>query len=96
MNIILKHPCENGAYDSIQHWSGETPPDTHYEVADGVELSCGGFGTLAIIDNIVTAFIPDETAWSEWQTANQSPTPQPTIEERLSAAESALTALMGV
>ena len=100
MNIIQKQPNTSGAYPPIQSWSGETIPDTvfetYYEVADGVKLSCGGFGTLTVDDNIVTAFTPDETAWTLWQTENSPPTPQPTTEERLAATEAAITALMGV
>ena len=96
MNIIQKQPNPSGAYPPIQSWNGEAPPDTHYEVADGVTLSCGGFGTLTVVDNIVTAFTPDETAWTLWQTENSPPTPQPTTEERLAATEAAITALMGV
>ena len=85
MNIIQKHPNPSGAYPPIQSWNGETPPDTHYEVAESVVLSCGGFGTLTIVNNIVTAFAPNETAWIAWKTANPAPMPQPTETEKLRA-----------
>ena len=88
MRIIQKQPNVNGGYPPIQSWSGETPPDTHYGVAEGVELSCGGYGTLTIENGVVTAFTGDEAAWSAWQAANPPPTPEPTIEQRTTALES--------
>ena len=96
MNIIQKQANPSGAYPPIQSWNGETPPATHYEVAEGVELSCGGFGTLTVVDNIVTAFTGDEAAYTAWKTANPEPIAQPTTDERLASAEAAITALMGV
>lgn len=75
MNIISKIPNQSGAYPPVQSWNGETPPDTHYEVADSVQLSCGGFGMLTVVDDVVTAFTPDEVVWTAWQTANQPETP---------------------
>ena len=96
MRIIQKQPNPSGAYPPIQSWDRVYAPDGFYEVADGTTPSCGGFGTLTVVDNIVTAFTPNETAWTAWQTANQPPTPQPTTEERLAATEAAITALMGV
>ena len=81
MRIILKQPNPSGAYPPIQAFSGDNVPDTHYKVAEGVELSCGGFGTLIFADGIVTGFTPDETAWNAWKAANPEPTPQPTTEE---------------
>ena len=87
MRIMLKQPNPSGAYPSIQSWSGETPPEGYYEVADGVELSCGGFGALTVVDNVVTAFTPNEAAWTAWQAEHQPSTPEPTIEERTTALE---------
>ena len=92
MNIIQKQANPSGAYPPIQSWNGETPPATHYEVAEGVELSCGGFGTLTIVDNIVMAFTPNETAWNAWNAANPQPTPQPTTEEKIVTLQSKLAA----
>lgn len=97
MNIIQKQPNESGAYPPIDKRDNITaPPDTHYEVADGVALSYGGFGTLTIVDNIVTAFTPDEAAWTAWQTAHPTPAPQPTAEEKLRADIDFLSVMTGV
>lgn len=79
MNIIQKQPNPSGAYPPAQSWSGAMPPETHYQVADGVELSCGGFGTLTIENDIVTAFTGDAEAWERWQA--EYPTPEPTLDD---------------
>ena len=93
MNIIQKQPNPSGAYPSIQSWSGAMPPETHYQVAHGVELSHGGFGTLTVEDGIVTAFTPDAEAWERWQT--EHPAPEPPIDDitalQLAVAELAET-----
>ena len=93
MNIIQKQPNPDGAYPPIQSWSGAVPPDGYYQVADGVELSCGGFGTLTVEDGIVTAFTPDVEAWEQWQA--EHPTPEPTLDDttalQLAVAELAET-----
>ena len=81
MNIIQKQPNPSGAYSPIQSWNGAIPPDGCYQVADGVELSCGGFGELTVEDGIVTAFTPDTVAWEQWQAEHPVPEPQPTAEE---------------
>ena len=80
MNIIQKQPNPNGAYPPIQSWSGAVPPDTHYQVADGVELSCGGFGELTVEDGIVVAFTGDVEAWERWQAEQPAP-PEPQIDD---------------
>ena len=86
MNIIQKQPNPSGAYPPIQSWNGETSPDTHYEVADGVTLTCGGFGKLTIVDNLVTSFAPNETAWNAWKASLPTQQPsQPTETEKLRA-----------
>lgn len=87
MNIIKSMPNESGAYPPIQSWSGETPPEGYYEAANGVALSCGGFGALTIVNDVVTEFTPNETAWNAWKAANPEPTPQPTAEEKLAKLE---------
>lgn len=93
MKIISKEANPSGAYPPIQDWHGETPPDTHYQVAGGVELSCGGFGTLMVESGVVTAFTPDVEAWERWQT--EHPTPEPTLDDitalQLAVAEMAET-----
>lgn len=96
MKIISKQPNPSGAYPPIQDWYGETPPDTHYEVANGVELSYGGFGTLIFTDGIVTGFTPDETAWNAWKAANPEPTPQPTTDEVIRAQNATITLMASV
>lgn len=96
MTIIQKHPNPSGAYPPIQEWHGETPPDGYYQVSVGVQLSCGGFGTLTIIDNIVTAFTPNETEWNAWKAAHPESAPQPTAEEKLRADVDFLAIMTGV
>ena len=93
MNIIQKQPNPSGAYPPIQSWSGTVPPETHYQVADGVELSCGGFGAMMVEASLVTAFNPDVEAWERWQT--EHPAPEPPIDDitalQLAVAELAET-----
>ena len=76
MNITQKQPNPSGAYPPIQSWSGAVPPDGYYQVTDGVELSCGGFGTLTVEDGIVTDFTPNTEAWEQWQAEHPAPEPQ--------------------
>lgn len=93
MNIVQKQPNPSGAYPPIQSWDGAVPPDTHYQVAGGVELSCGGFGALTVEDGIVTAFTPNTEAWERWQA--EHPAPEPTLDDitalQLAVAELAET-----
>lgn len=93
MNIIQKQPNPSGAYPPIQSWSGANAPDGYYKVADGVELSCGGFGMLTVEDGIVTDFTGDTEAWERWQT--EHPAPEPPIDDitalQLAVAELAET-----
>ena len=96
MNIIQKQPNPSGAYPPVQSWSGDIPPEGYYEAVDGVTLSFGGVGTLTISDNIVTAFTPNETAWNAWQSANPTPTAQPTADEKLRADIDFLAVMTGV
>lgn len=83
MNIIQKEPNPSGAYPPIQLWNGTVPPETQYQVADGVELSCGGFGTLMVEDGIVVAFAPDTAAWERWQAGHTEPIPPMTTQEAM-------------
>lgn len=83
MRFIKKNPDINGAYFPIQSWNEAAPPDGYYQVADGVELSCGGFGALTVEDNIVTAFTPDVEAWEAWQAEHPAPEPEISTETDL-------------
>lgn len=76
MNIIPMQPNESGAYLPVQSWDGATPPDGYLEVAEGVTLTHGGFGTLTIENDVATAFTPDEAAWEAWQAEHPAPEPQ--------------------
>ena len=73
MRIMLKETKPSGAFYNIQSCGSSAVPDGFYEVADGVELSCGGFGTRTVVDNVVTAFTPDTDKWEKLNT--------PTIEQ---------------
>lgn len=79
MNIIQKQPNPSGAYSPVQSWAEAVPPDGYYKVANGVELSCGGFGTLTVEDGVVVAFTGDTAAWERWQT--EHPAPEPPIDD---------------
>ena len=83
MRIIQTQTNPSGAYPPIRTWNGAVPPDGYYQVADGVELSCGGFGTLTVEDGIVTAFTPDTAAWEQWQAEHPEPVPQMTTQEAI-------------
>ena len=88
MRIMLIEPNPSGAYSAIHERDDiTTAPNGCYEVAEGVSLTCSGYGALTIVDNIVTAFTPNEAAWSAWQAANPTPAPEPTIEQRTTALE---------
>ena len=96
MNILRLEPNPSGAYPPMQSWSGSVVPDGFYEVADGVELSCGGFGTLTVVDNVVTAFTPDTEAWAAWQAANPEATAQPPETDKLRADVDYIAVMTGV
>ena len=83
MNIMPITPNESGAYPPIQSWNAPTPPDGYYQVADGIELSCGGFGTLTVEDGIVIGFTPNAEAWEQWQAEHPEPVPQMTTQEAI-------------
>lgn len=104
MNIIPITPNPDGSYRQIQSgWPAGTPvPSTHAVWPDELDTTdfyaCGGFGTLTVEGQTVTAFTPNEEAYEEWKTEHpETPTTtQPTQEERLAALESAmLTMMMG-
>lgn len=83
MNIIQKHSNPSGAYPPIQSWSEAVPPDGYYQVADGVGLSCGGFGELTVEDVVVTGFVGDTEAWEAWKAEHPVSEPPMTIEEAI-------------
>ena len=88
MRIMLIEPNPSGAYSAIHERNDiTTAPNGCYEVADGVELTCGGFGTQTVENGVVTAFTGDEAAWNAWQSEHPTLTPEPTIEERTTALE---------
>ena len=81
-------PYPSGAYSAIHERDDiATVPSGCYEVAEGVTLTCHGFGARTIVDNVVTAFTGDEAAWNAWSAEHQPPTPEPTIEQRTTALE---------
>ena len=92
MRIIPIETQSSGAYYQICEY--DTLPDGYYQVTDGVTLSCGGFGTLTVVDDIVTAFTPNEAAWTAWQTANPGPVALPSFESRLVTLEDMFIAQM--
>ena len=103
MNIIPITPNPDGSYRQIQSgWPAGTPvPSTHAVWPDELDTTdfyaCGGFGSLTVEGQTVTAFTPNEEAHEEWKAEHPEPTTaQPTQEERLAALESAmLTMMMG-
>ena len=83
MNLIQKQPNPDGSYRQIYQYDCVIPPDGCYQVAHGVELSHGGFGTLTVEDGIVTAFTPDVEAWEQWQSEHPEPVAQMTTQEAI-------------
>ena len=88
-------PNASGAYSSISEKWILPIPNGDVQVADGVELTCGGFGTPTIENGVMMAWAGDETAWAAWKAAQQ-----PDIEtlraakldELNAAAQAAITA----
>ena len=90
MNIIQKQPNPSGAYPPIQSWSGEFPPDTHYEVICEKSEYFNGFIIPTIENGKVISFVCNTEAWEAWkaeEAAKIPPTPEPTIEQRTTALE---------
>lgn len=73
MLIVSKESAANGAYPPIQTWPGITPPDTHYQIKDGLDLEIftqyNGFVVLTVIRDMVTDIQPNTEAWGAWQAA---------------------------
>lgn len=81
MLIIAKEPAANGAYPPIQTWPGITPPETHHQIKDGLDLGIftqyNGFVVLTVIRDVVTDMQPNSAAWEAWKA---SLPPQPDSE----------------
>ena len=97
MNIIPITPNPDGSYRQIQSgWPAGTPvPSTHAVWPDTLDTTdfyaCGGFGTLTVEGQTVTAFTPNAEAYEEWKTEHPEtpvdPEPEPTLEDRVSTLE---------
>lgn len=70
MRIFRMAPNRSGAYSHISEDWILPIPDGYVQVADGVELTCGGFGTPTYENDIMTAWTGDEAAWIAWQAEN--------------------------
>lgn len=95
MRIFRVAPNHSGAYSAIRNDWMLPIPDGYVQVKDGVELTCGGFGTPIIEDGIMTAWTGDETAWEAWKAANGPDLDTlrtAKLAELNAAAESAITA----
>ena len=82
MNIIQKQPNSSGAYPPIQSWSGDVPPDTHYEISADMSEFYNGFIIPTIENGVVTSFVCNTALWNTWKASlpPEQP-PQPTTEE---------------
>ena len=73
MLMIAKEPAANGSYPPLQPWAGQTPPEGHYQIKDGLDTSvfaaCSGFVVLTVIRGIVTAMDPNTAALEAWRAA---------------------------
>lgn len=71
MLIIAKEPAANGGFSPIQTWAGQTPPDTHYQIKDGLDTSVfdqyNGFIYLTVMRGIVVGMMPNTEAWEAWK-----------------------------
>lgn len=84
MKIIQKKPNESGAYPPIQEVSLAAVPEGCALVPDELDTSvfyaCGGFVTLTIDEDVVTAMEGDEEAYQAWKEAHPEPEPEPAPE----------------
>ena len=88
MRFMQIEPYPSGAYSAIHERDDiVTVPSGCYEVADGVTLTCHGFGTRTIENGVVTAFIGNEVAYNAWKAEQIEPTPEPTETDRITALE---------
>ena len=80
MKIIAKTPAENGAYPSLQDWSGLVPPEGYYKWPDGLGTAdfyqYNGFVTLSVVRGIVMDYEPNSEAWEAWK-ESLPPEPEP-------------------
>ena len=90
MNILQKQPNPSGAYPPIQTWSGEAPPDTHYEITCDYSEFYNGFIVPKIENDVVTSFIRNSSLWEAWKAEEAAKIPlipELTIEQRTTALE---------
>ena len=84
MKIIRKIPNASGAYPPIQEVSLAAVPEGCALVPDELDTSvfytCGGFVTLTIDEDVVTAMEGDEEANQAWEAAHPEPEPEPAPE----------------
>lgn len=90
MLIITKEPADNGAYPPIQTWPSIAPPDTHYQIQDGMDLSVftqyNGFVYITVMRDVVVHMEPNYAAWEAWKDSlPPQPAPEPTALELMKA-----------
>lgn len=93
---IRQTPNESGAYPSPQR---NPAPGLAYISDEQVKtlIEYNGFVTLDIEDDKVTEVKPNIDAWEKWREDNPpepEPVPVPTLEDRMSAMESAMLTMM--
>jgi len=100
MRIISVSANPSGAYPPPQSWDGALPPGGYAVIPDTLDLAAfyaaGGFVSMAFADGRVMSFTADSAAFERWKAANPALTAPPALEDRMAAAEAAITALMGV
>lgn len=81
MLIIAKEAAADGSRPAIQTWGGATPPDTHWQIKDGLDTSVftqyNGFVYLTVMRGIVVDMQPNTEAWEAWKEAHPEPEPEP-------------------
>ena len=101
MKIIKITANENGSRPSLQDWNGATPPNGYASIPDEFvsifypqDKQCGGFVTIEVNDNTVTACTWNEEAYQAYVASlPEPPDPEPTDSERLAALEEENTLL---
>ena len=80
MKIITKTPAPNGAYPSLQDWTGLVPPEGYYQWPDSLDIADfynhNGFVFLTILRGRVQSYEPNIEAWEAWK-ASLPPEPEP-------------------
>lgn len=91
MLIIAKEAAADGSRPAIQTWGGATPPDTHWQIKDGLDTSVftqyNGFVYLTVMRDIVVGIIPNEEAWEAWKAQQPESEPEPASETQLLGQE---------